>query len=365
MPVSRDGNLYFTKDQYDYARYETSALEYAIEEGYQLVSDGRSTKYFHLKEHDSMLFTSDGRWFWNSYNLKGGALEFITNYESKNFVEAVLKLNNALEQDQQQKANHQQRPYQKKEQPAEEPKPFELPEKSGSFKRLFAYLCNTRYLDHDIVQDLIDQKRLYEGVNRYRDRKTGEWNKFHNAVFVGYDQEGVPRSAFQRGLNSYATTPFKGDVESSQKEIAFCVPGYSGVTKVIAFEASIDAISHASIAKMQGGDYKTADRIALGGVAFEPLNNYLNSHQDVREIVLALDNDAAGINATERIQMELEVAGYIPGYGYHISADVPTYAKDWNEVLQMMCGGNQRESETPATDTQEPTESQEDDLELE
>ena len=42
---------------------------------------------------NSMVFTTDGRWFWNSHSLKGRAIEFIMAYEDKTLPEAVLILN--------------------------------------------------------------------------------------------------------------------------------------------------------------------------------------------------------------------------------------------------------------------------------
>jgi len=104
MPVHASGTLYFAQEQWEYARNKASALEYARSERYNLVPEGGSQKYFHLKEHDSMLFTADGRWFWNSHHLAGGAIEFIMNYEGRTKVEAVLQLSGTLEQDLHQQA---------------------------------------------------------------------------------------------------------------------------------------------------------------------------------------------------------------------------------------------------------------------
>ena len=89
MPLSKAGNLYYTEEQFQKARYDSSALEYARAQGYSLIQKG---KYFTLAEHDSMVFTDQGSWFWNSRQLKGGALEFMTTYEHKTFVESVLIL---------------------------------------------------------------------------------------------------------------------------------------------------------------------------------------------------------------------------------------------------------------------------------
>ena len=72
MPVSKNGKLYYTKEQYEKARYCANALDYARKQGYELVR--QSAGYYCLKDHDSMIFTPTGHWFWNSRGLSGGAM---------------------------------------------------------------------------------------------------------------------------------------------------------------------------------------------------------------------------------------------------------------------------------------------------
>lgn len=83
MPVSKTGKTYCTQAQLLAAR-ECSALEYARQAGYELVKNSSTT--YRLKEHDSMVFTSDGRWHWNSRDLHGRALEFIMYYENRSLL---------------------------------------------------------------------------------------------------------------------------------------------------------------------------------------------------------------------------------------------------------------------------------------
>ncbi len=347
MPVTKSGNLTFTDEQYKYARESTSALAYALANGYDLICEGR---YYRLRDHHSMVFTPDGKWFWNSENLKGGAIEFIVHYENRTLVEAVLILNDEpLVQERSRprdvfrddkdlqryisKLNDRHKPYQKPDN-VPLPQPFELPEKSDNFKRLFAYLCRFRRLDGEIVSELVREKRLYESCVRYIDKGTGEIKYNHNAVFLGLDDQGTPRHAFQRGLNSKSS--FKNDIPGSDFNFYFIVPGRINVSKVFAFEAAIDAISHASVYKRIGDDYKTADRISLDGVSAIPLLSYLRSHPTVNCIALATDNDEGGEKAAIGIMKELTVAGYTAENGYNISIEIPPCGKDWNEYLCLM-----------------------------
>ena len=89
MPISKNGKPYYTKEQYEAARYNSNALEYARSQGYELVRQGA---YYTMKEHDSMVFTPQGTWFWNSRGVHGTAQEFQMYYENKTLTEAVLTL---------------------------------------------------------------------------------------------------------------------------------------------------------------------------------------------------------------------------------------------------------------------------------
>lgn len=309
MPVSKLGKLYFTEQQHDFARYEASALEYALSQGYPLVKKGR---YYHHKEHDSMVFTDKGMWFWNSRQLHGGAIEFITQYEHRTYVEAVLILNGENIQD------LTMRPPQpdavRKHKTEENKQEFKLPEKSPTFSRLFAYLLKERKLDADLVSALVKEKKIFESAEH------------HNVVFVGYDENGVPRNAYQRGTNSFMDTPFKRDVAGSDKQYPFHIKGYIGCPTVAVFESPIDAISHASLAKLNGEKITDCHRISLAGVADKALMWFLQQHPEIERVILCLDNDEAGLNAIKAISEKLKDK-------YEVLYQLPQ-TKDFNSDLQ-------------------------------
>ena len=322
----------FTEDQYRFAR-ESSALEYALSRGYPLIQKGN---YYCLKDHDSMVFTQDGFWFWNSRSLKGRAIEFIRAYEDKTLVDAVQILNHVEGQTYADvRSGVQSHPAPQSPAAMPQPmraeitkKPFALPPQSPDFRRLFGYLCGTRKLDSEILRDLIRQGRIYESIRRYTVQETGELKEVHNAVFVGMDAHGEPKSAFQRGLVSLSSSAaYKRDVPGSDPSAAFCVPGYGDAKTVIVFEASIDAISHACVYKDAGLDYKIYDRIALGGTQKAiGLTAYLESHPNITRVVLAMDEDAAGRAADAKIRSQLPE-------GYEVLSLRQSLGKDWNEYL--------------------------------
>ena len=88
MSQRKDGTLFYTKEELNKAIENSSALEYA-QSRYQLKRIGNR---YTMPEHDSMVFTQDGKWFWNSHGVHGNALDFMQKYEGKSFVEAVLTL---------------------------------------------------------------------------------------------------------------------------------------------------------------------------------------------------------------------------------------------------------------------------------
>lgn len=322
MPISKNGKAYYTKEQYEIARYDSSALEYAQAQGYSLIRQG---SYYTMAEHDSMIFTPRGNWFWNSRHVSGGALEFMIYYEGKTLTEAVLTL---AGERQQEYARPAERPQPKAAFP---PKPmpenaagFQLPERAVNFKRMYGYLCQARKLDISVVKEMINQGILYQSDFRSREGKT-----ISNATFVYQDPSGKPVGAFQRGMVQ-SGNPYKRDVSGSSKQYGWLLRSpLTPATEVRVFEGAIDAASDASLEKRAGRDWKQApvDRLSLEGLGTAPLTNYLEVHPGVRHVTLMLDGDQPGQDATERIRRDLE------SQGYSVSVRVPEIGKDWNEQL--------------------------------
>lgn len=62
----------------------------------------------------------------------------------------------------------------------EPPKPFVLPPANGDARRVFAYLVKHRGIAPEVVSYFVREGLLYEDA------------EYHNAVFVGTDEAGVP-----------------------------------------------------------------------------------------------------------------------------------------------------------------------------
>lgn len=313
MPISKSGKLYYTAEQAKEAA-QCSALEYAKSRGYDLVPDGPGR--YHLREHDSMVFLEDGRWFWNSQNLSGHALDFVQEYEGLNVVDAILTLTNDP-------ALTGGRPvidYSPKEVTPREHKPLVLPQKADTNRHLYGYLCTGRGIDREIIHDLIAEGKLYQSQFQTDNGKT-----IYNAVFVSLDDQGQPKAAFKRGLSSYSN--YKREVTGSDKSWPFIMGNETSSATLVLTEAAIDAASFATVVKQRGSDWRECTLMATGGsFNVESIRRYLSAHPNIQAIGTAFDNDDAGQKFRAVVHQAFD--------GEYPVVDMPApEGKDWNEYL--------------------------------
>ncbi len=135
---------------------------------------------------------------------------------------------------------------------------------------------------------------------------------------------------------------FKQDKENSDKSYPFYVEGKSDT--VMFCESSIDLMSHSTLAKMHGQDWKQDHRISLGCTWDGALERYLKDHPEIRKIVFALDNDfdardKDGKRAPNYGQVAAEkYCGKYSEQGYACAIHRP-HLKDFNQDLTEMRKG--------------------------
>lgn len=303
----------FTDEQISEAN-QISLLELSKRLGYQPEKWGTN---YHIKDHGGLYINDEKNSFYCwAQESGGGPIQFLMKLENMKWVDAMKYLVG----DGQELQENRSIKWQPKEQKRTE---FKLPEKSQtSYKRLFAYLLKARGLDKDIVMDLVNQKKIYES------------HPHHNVVFVGYDENGQPRQAFQRGTVTGIT--FKGEVPGGDKKYCFAMEGKGDSLTV--YEAAIDAISHASILKHFGMSWKKEHRIALGCLSDHSLEGYLKRYPEIKKITFALDNDydakfSNGNPAPNWGQQAAEkLSEKYSKLGYTTQIEKPM-AKDWNDEL--------------------------------
>lgn len=166
----------YTKEQIDRAN-QTDLVSFLQAQGEQLERAGQEYRW---KRHDS-LTVRENRWYRHSQSKGGGPIDFVMEFYGKSFLEAVEMLIGER---------------------GEAPPPvylqFRLPPKSPDNQTARNYLTAARRIDEDVSGFFFSCGDLYEEAAH------------HNAVFVGRDEDGVPRYAHHSGLQKGNYREIKG-----------------------------------------------------------------------------------------------------------------------------------------------------------
>ena len=264
-------------------------------------------------EHDSLKM-SNGMWMWWSRRIGGrSALDYLIKVEGYQFADAVIKILDGFDRE------GYVRP---------EPvsfgseKEIRLPEKNDNNDRVIAYLTG-RGIDREIIDYCIKKKILYESL------------PYHNAVFLGHDQNGQVRYGCYRATNPRR---IMGDVSGSDKAYSFRIARANSST-VHLFESAIDLLSYATIVKINGDDWKNNNMLSLAGVYLPGSNkrdggmpkafkNYIQNSLPVKEVVVHFDNDETGRQATKGFTEAFESM-------FVIKDEPAECGKDFNDMLVM------------------------------
>lgn len=300
--------LPFSKEQIKRAS-SINLIEFAKSHGYILENGGR--RALHAKQSGGLYFFRDSNKFYHfSTDTRGGPIDFVMHFMRMDFKEAVAYL---LGTDVPQ---HQSVPSLLKDSGK-----LQKPDKAPNYRRVAWYLIHVRGIEPEIVSRLMHEKKLYQ------QDKTG------NCVFVGYDQERSAKYCSLRG--TWPERPFKQDRPYSDKSYPFHINGTS--RKVYVCESPIDAMSHATLTKLDGRNWKEDHRISFGCLSDKALERFLG-HHDITEIIFCLDND---VNATFHDgspapnwgqEAAFKFALKYSELGYQTSIQTPQY-KDFNLVL--------------------------------
>ena len=271
------------------------------------------------REHDSLKI-SNGKWHWFSRGFGGvTALDYLIKVRDYTFPEAVNTiLGRAAVKP---PVFHAPKP-----QPE---RTLLLPELNDNTDRAVRYL-QSRGIDREIIEHCINCRLLFET------------KKYHNVMFVGYDQNSKARYASLRGTLG----GFKGEATGSDKHFSFVLADDPQADSVHVFESAIDALSYATLLKMTGRNWRQAPLLSLAGV-YKPkrenvvpvaLDRFLKDHQSVSTVLLHLDNDEIGRGAAQ---------GIIGGLGerYRVIDSPPPDTKDVNDYLVRRIARQQRKEE--------------------
>ena len=268
------------------------------------------------REHKLIYYDSSGRhdsitihgstWFDHKNQVGGGAIKFMQEFYDMDFQTAVQELLGQRVTP----LSHSPPKVSAKE----EKKEFRLPQANTNMHRVYAYLIKQRFIAPEVITHFAKQHTLYED------------KEHHNAVFVGIDENGVPRQASKRSTNSYGNS-FRITCQGSDTRYSFAHFGES--KRLYVFEAPIDMMSFLTLYPKEWQKHSYID---MNGVYENAVLTALKNHSNMSEVILCVDNDEGGIEAVDRLKDILTENGYTD-----VKRLAPKF-KDWNEVLKAKNG---------------------------
>ena len=256
-------------------------------------------------KHDSITIRGS-KWFDHKNQTGGGAIKFMQEFYDMDFQTAVQEL---LGQRVTPLSHSPPKAIAK-----EKKKEFRLPQANTNMHRVYAYLIKQRFIAPEVITHFAKQHTLYED------------KEHHNAVFVGVDENGVPRQASKRSTSTFGNA-FRITGEGSDTRYSF--PHFGKSSCLYVFEAPIDMMSFLTLYPK---DWQQHSYIAMNGVYENSVLTALKNHSNLREIVLCVDNDEGGIEAVDRLRDILHENGYP-----NVKRLAPEF-KDWNECLKSQNG---------------------------
>lgn len=145
---------------------------FLLSQGEKLLPSGREKR---LASNHSVTVRGN-EWFDHATKEGGGPVSFVQKFYGLSYPEAVTRLLNG-EQGEIISAPPRQK----------EKKEFQLPPKNDTMRRVYAYLLKQRLISRPVLDAFVHAKLIYESCEP---SKGG--NPYHNAVFVGLDENGIP-----------------------------------------------------------------------------------------------------------------------------------------------------------------------------
>lgn len=289
--------------------------EFLRRRGEKLIPSGRDKRL----ASDHSVTVRGNQWFDHASEKGGLAIDFVQQFYGLSFPDAVTMLLGGETGVSYLRAQPEQ---------AQECKPFALPPAHTDMRRVYAYLLQHRHINREVLTAFVREKLIYESAEPSADKT----KTYYNAVFVGNDEHGVARHGHKRSIYTVGNC-YRGNIESSDPRYSFHWVG--ALEKLFVFEAPIDMLSYISLHPENWWEHSY---VSLCGTAEHAMFWMLERYPQLDEVVLCLDNDDAGIKATERLTNILLEHGH-----GNIQID-RSEEKDWNDELVCAC-----EAETKMT----------------
>lgn len=294
-----------TSEQIQAARAANLA-DYFQRGGYETELVGRE---LHVKNYGGLYVNVDtGEWYCFSQEDKHGgrnAVNCLTDIVGLDFKSAVRELS----------GDSFSYTYPRDVMPAA-PKKQELimPERASDMRKVFAYLCQTRKIDGELVSELAHNGLLYQ-------------DKLGNAVFIHKDDNGEIIGAEIQGTNSYRR--YKGVAKGTSDSIFSYKIGEPN--RAYIFESAIDLLSF----KMLADQNKIQNCVLVSMAGLKPNSLKPLAEKGLR-LYACVDNDEAGMafaanNNLKNCNRILSERG----------------VKDFNELLQKVSAEKMEQRKAP------------------
>lgn len=184
-----------------------------------------------------------------------------------------------------------------------------IPTADNDNRKIYYYMEN-RCIDKKIVDEFINNKWLYQE------------RKHHNLVFVSYKND---KAAFVTEKGIIKEQRFMKEYPGNDYDHCFFVD-YEADTLVVT-EAIIDMMS---IMTLHKDTYKNCSYLSINSTTKDnAIYKQLNKHPEIKNVMLRLDHDEAGVKASKRIEEKL--LNEFPNV--NIDVNYPPEEKDWNDYL--------------------------------
>ena len=295
--------IHFTDDQKRRAS-EVDLEQFLLRRGEKLIPSGHEKRL----SSDHSITVRGNSWYDHAEEKGGGPISFLQKFYGLTYPESVTQLLNG----------EQGMPYEPvRRQKREEKKSFSLPPASPTMRRVYAYLLQHRSISREVLDAFVRAKLVYESAEPSADGS----KEYHNAVFIGCDEHGVARHAHKRGLYTFGEG-FKRNVTGCDSRYSFHCCGTDD--QLYVFEAPVDMLSFITL---HPEGWHRHSYVSLCGTSQNAMMWMLEQNQNLRQVTLCLDNDEAGIKASQRLSDALREKGYS-----QIEILLPSH-KDWNEDL--------------------------------
>ena len=296
--------MYVSKTEIEKAK-QMDLLTYLVNyEPTNLVKETNNS--YCTKEHNSLKI-SNGLWYWFSRGIGGkSALDYLIKVKGYSLPEAVGIINGQVVAKSPVFYIHKKRNV------------LQLPDVAKNNDRVFDYLLK-RGIDMELIKYCFERNLIMES------------GRYHNVMFLGYDEDGNIKYVNLRGTSS----DFKGEADGSDKRYAFKIAENKETDTLHLFESAIDLLSFITIQMMEEYDWENDAYLSLAGVHSKcikmpvSVEHFLKNNVQIKTICLHFDNDEIGKEATANLAKLLQGK-------YEVIVQSPKQGKDINDELKYL-----------------------------